>query len=182
MLRRLHRDLRAQLLGDRVDVEPLEQLAHRGRADVGLEGVVVLRPRLLAQVQEFIFVEELVRFDFLRAGLDDDVIRVIDDLLEITQRDVVQIAHRAWQRLEEPDVRDGYGEPDVPHALATDARQGHLVAATIADHAAIADALVLPAMALPVLDGTEDALAEQAILLGLERAVVDRLRLRDLAP
>src|SRR6185436_9771935 len=45
----------------------------------------------------------------------------------------------------------------------------------------VADTLVLAAVALPVLGRTEDALAEQTITLGLERPVVDRLRLRDLA-
>src|SRR5207244_1527019 len=38
------------------------------------------------------------------------------------------------------------------------------------------------AMALPVLDRTEDALAEKAVLFRLERSIVDRLRLGDLAP
>src|SRR4029078_10999439 len=38
----------------------------------------------------------------------------------------------------------------------------------------------LAAVALPVLGGTENALAEEPILLGLQRPVVDRLRLRDL--
>jgi hypothetical protein len=36
-------------------------------------------------------------------------------------------------------------------------------------------------MALPVLDRTEDALAEESVAFGLERSVVDRLRLGDLA-
>src|SRR2546430_12103145 len=53
---------------------------------------------------------------------------------------------------------------------------------SIADHAAVADALVLAAMALPVLHRTEDALAEQPVPLRLERAVVDGLGLRRLAP
>src|SRR3712207_6252418 len=56
-----------------------------------------------------------------------------------------------------------------------------LHAAALADDALVADALVLAAVALPVLGGTEDALAEEAVLLGLERAVVDGLRLGDLA-
>ena len=47
--------------------------------------------------------------------------------------------------------------------------------------AAVADALVLAAVALPVLDRAEDPLAEQAVLLRLERAVVDGLRLGHLA-
>src|SRR5438067_796299 len=54
-------------------------------------------------------------------------------------------------------------------------------AAALADDALVADALVLAAVALPVLGGTEDALAEQAVLLRLQRPVVDRLRLGDLA-
>jgi hypothetical protein len=37
-------------------------------------------------------------------------------------------------------------------------------------------------MAFPVLYGTEDALAEESVLLRLERAVVDCLGLQDLAP
>src|SRR5690606_9353659 len=42
-------------------------------------------------------------------------------------------------------------------------------------------ALVLAAQALVVLDGTEDARAEQAVALRLERPIVDRLRLLDFA-
>src|SRR5262249_37404875 len=44
-----------------------------------------------------------------------------------------------------------------------------------------ADALVLAAIALPVLGRAEDALAEEAVLLGLERPIVDGFRLGDLA-
>src|SRR4030095_5923961 len=55
------------------------------------------------------------------------------------------------------------------------------VCAVLADDALVADALVLAAIALPVLRRTEDALAEETVTLRLERAVVDRLRLGDLA-
>ena len=182
MLRRLGDDRRAERFRERVDVETAEQFAHGRRTDVGHERRIVLFLRLGAEIQILVFVEELVDLDFLLARLDDDVVRVVDDLLEITQRDVEQIAHRAGQRLEEPDVRDGNGELDVTHALAAHLAQGHFDAATIADHTAIADALVLAAMTFPVLDRTEDALAEQAVLLGLERAVVDCLGLGDFAP
>src|SRR5262249_38282259 len=51
----------------------------------------------------------------------------------------------------------------------------------LADDALILHALVLAAQALVVLDRTKDARAEQAVPLRLERAVVDRLRLLDLA-
>src|SRR5213075_725604 len=69
----------------------------------------------------------------------------------------------------------------VAHALTAHLGARHLDAAALADDALVADALVLAAVALPVLRGTEDALAEEPVALGLERAVVDRLRLRDLA-
>src|ERR671933_796125 len=78
-------------------------------------------------------------------------------------------------------MRDGRGQVDVTHALAPHLLARDLDAAALADDALVADALVLAAVALPVLRRTEDALAEQAVSLGLERAVVDRLRLRYLA-
>src|SRR5205807_9433914 len=73
------------------------------------------------------------------------------------------------------------GQVDVAHALATHLLARHLDAAALADDALVADALVLAAVTLPVLRRTEDALAEQTVTLGLERAVVDRLGLRYLA-
>jgi hypothetical protein len=69
----------------------------------------------------------------------------------------------------------------VTHALAPHLLSRHLNAAALADDALVADALVLTAVALPVLRRTEDSLAEETVALGLERAVVDRLRLRYLA-
>jgi hypothetical protein len=65
----------------------------------------------------------------------------------------------------------------VAHALTAHLGPRDLDAAALADDALVADALVLAAVALPVLGRTEDALAEEAVLLRLERAVVDRLRL-----
>src|SRR2546422_10473031 len=70
----------------------------------------------------------------------------------------------------------------MSHTLAAHLGQGHFHAATVADHPAVADPLVLAAVTLPVLHRAEDALAEQAVALRLEGPVVDGLRLRDLAP
>jgi hypothetical protein len=77
-------------------------------------------------------------------------------------------------------VGDRRGEVDVTHTLAADLGPGDLDAAALADDPLVAHALVLAAIALPVLGRTEDALAEEAVLLGLQRAVVDRLGLDDL--
>ena len=51
--------------------------------------------------------------------------------------------------------------------------------APFANDALVLDLLISAAGAFPVLDWAEDALAEQAISLRLERAVVDSLRLLD---
>src|SRR3954470_11860768 len=69
----------------------------------------------------------------------------------------------------------------MAHALTADLRDSDLDAALLAHDSLVLHALVLAAQAFVVLDGTEDARAEQAVTLGLERAVVDRLRLLDLA-
>jgi hypothetical protein len=68
----------------------------------------------------------------------------------------------------------------VAHALASHRGLGDLNATTLADNALEAHALVLAARAFPVTRGPENLLAEQAIFLGLQRAVVDRFGLLDL--
>ena len=111
----------------------------------------------------------------------DDVEREVEDALQVPRADVEEDPEAARRPLEVPDVRHGARELDVSHPLATDLGARHLDAALVADDPLVPDALVLAAVALPVLRGTEDALVEEAVLLRLERAVVDRLRLRHLA-
>src|SRR6185312_124500 len=110
----------------------------------------------------------------------DDVGSEVDDLLEILRRQVQQVAKARRNALEVPDVRDRRGQLDVAHPLTTHLGASHLDAAALADDALEADALVLASVALPVASRSEDILAEQAVLLRLQRAVVDGLRLLDL--
>src|SRR6201982_1158278 len=70
---------------------------------------------------------------------------------------------------------------DVAHTFAPHARERDLDRALLADDALVLHPLVLAAQALVILDRPEDAGAEQAVALRLERAVVDGLRLFDLA-
>src|SRR5439155_9213033 len=111
----------------------------------------------------------------------DEVRGEVDDLLEALRRDVEKVAEPARDALEVPDVGNGRGELDVAHALAPHLRARDLDAAPLADDALEADALVLAAVALPVARRSEDALTEEPILFGLQRPVVDRLRLLDLS-
>src|SRR4029453_19364210 len=105
----------------------------------------------------------------------------IEAALELLELHVEQQADAARKRLQEPDVGDRGGQLDMAHALAANLGNGHLDAALFADDALVFHPLVLAAQALVILDRTEDARAEQAVALGLERTVIDRLGLLDLA-
>src|SRR5215471_15801087 len=69
----------------------------------------------------------------------------------------------------------------MAHAVTSDFGERDLHAAFLANDAAILHTLVLAAQALVVLNRAEDSSAEQAVAFGFERAIVDRLRLLDLA-
>ena len=177
-LGRRFRDLDLQPLGDRLQIHALQDFADRLGADHGGEGILtvfVLRAEIILLVQELTVLERG------QARIEDDVGFEVEDALEILQRHVEQQADARGQRLQEPDVRDGRGERDVSHALAPHARQRDLDAALLADDALVLHALVLAAQALVVLDRPEDTRAEQSITFRLERAIVDRLGLLDLA-
>ena len=111
----------------------------------------------------------------------DHVRGEVDDLLQVLRREVEQVAETARHTLEVPDVRDRRGQLDVAHPLTAHLGASDLDAAALADDALEPDALVLAAVALPVPGRTEDLLAEEPVLLRLERAVVDGLRLLHLA-
>src|SRR5690606_11532361 len=112
-----------------------------------------------------------------RLRIDDDVALAVEDLLQLLEGDVENVPDAAWEALEEPDVGDGGRQGDVAQALTAHLGLDHLDAALLADHAAVLHALVLAAVALVVLHRPEDARAKQAVTLGLEGPVVDRLRL-----
>ena len=173
--RRLDAHLGAQLAGERLEVHAPQELADRLRAHAGVEGVL---PMLFPELAHAIDGQEALLLDAgHRPGIDDHVLLEVQDLLEVAERHVEELADPARQPLEEPDVGDGGRELDVAHALAPHARPRDLDAALVADHARELHALVLAAGALVVLGGPEDPGAEQAVPLGLERPVVDRLGL-----
>ena len=147
-------------------------------ADAGGEGVFAI---LVLRFEELVLGQQLELLQRRQARLGDDVALEIEHALELLELHVEQQADAARQRLQEPDMRNRRGQFDVAHALAANLGHGHFDAALLADDALVLHALVLAAQALVVLDRTEDARAEQTVTLGLERPVVDRLGLLDLA-
>src|SRR6266404_908883 len=170
--------LGAQGLLELFELKPLQQLADRFRADHGGERILAV---FVLRLQILVFRQQLTVLERGQARLQHDVIFEVQDPLEILQRHVEQQADTRWQRLQKPDVRNRRRQFDVAHALAPDPRQRHFDRALFADDALVLHPLVLAAQALIVLDRPEDARAEQAVTLRLEGAVVDGLRLLDLA-
>ncbi len=125
--------------------------------------------------------EELHLLEVGVARVYHDVLLVVEDGAQGGDRQVEEEAHPARDRAIEPDVRDGARELDVPHPLAPDLEVRDLDAAAVADDALVADRLEFAAVALPFLGRAEYALAEEAVFLGPQRAVVDGLGLLDLA-
>ena len=76
---------------------------------------------------------------------------------------------------------NGSGQSDMPHAFAPHFGTGHFDAAAVADDALIANFLVFTTITLPVLGGTENALAEQAVLFRAKCPIVNGLWLGYLA-
>ena len=114
----------------------------------------------------------------------DEVGGEVDDLLEHLRLELFlrldageEVGEPRTGAAQVPDVDGRCGQFDVAHAVAADLGAGHLDAAALTDDALEADALVLAAVALPVAGRPEDLLAEQAVLLGTQCAVVDRLGL-----
>src|SRR5207237_8232115 len=73
------------------------------------------------------------------------------------------------------------GAVHAGHPLSALARQSDVHTAAVANDAPMLDPFVFAAGTFPVLDRTENAFAEQAALFRLEGAVIDRLRVLDLA-
>ena len=168
--------------------QPLGLLAPPGRPACVISGPVasssrLVRSRSRASIRRSVssLIWPIRRSRGLLVDVGDDVLREVQHLLQQARRHVQQQADPRGRALHEPDVADRRRKLDVAHPLATDLRARDLHAALVADDALVADPLVLAAGALPVLGGTENALAEQAVALRLERAVVDRLRLRHFA-
>src|SRR5699024_10062238 len=111
----------------------------------------------------------------------DDVGSEVDDALKILWSKIQQVAQTGWNTLEVPDVGHWSSKLNVAHAFTTNLGLGDLYATALTNDALVADTLVLTTLALPVTGRTEDTLTEKAVLFWLQGAVVNGLRLLNLA-
>ena len=169
--------LGVELLAELLQIDLLQQILHGLGAHTGAEVVLIL----FAVIAVFLLGQDLILHQGRFAGISDDIGGEVQHLLQNTGTDVQQQTHAGGDALEIPDVADGGSQIDVAHALTAHLGAGDFHAAAVADLALIADLLILAAVALPVLGGPENALAEQAVPFRLQGAVVDGLRLFHLA-
>ena len=154
-------------------VNACQQLLNGLGAHTGSEIVLIL----FTHVTIFTLGEELALFKGCVARVYNDVVCKVQHLFQHAGSNVQHQAHTAGDALEIPDVGDRRGQLNVAHALTANLALGHFDAASVTDFALIADFFVLSAVALPVLGGPEDTLAEEAVTLRLEGSVVDGLGL-----
>ena len=95
-------DVAADLVLLGVEVEQAEQLLDRLGAHLGFEFVAVL----LVGGAVLVLGEELLLLQRRLAGIGDDVVLEVDDLLDVAGLHVQQRAEARRQGLEEPDVHD----------------------------------------------------------------------------
>jgi len=176
----------AQLVRKGVDIDVAQQRVNGRAADLGVEtmlfGQVVLRvAHALDEVEIVILSDQLPRGEAAVTRADHHIGLVIDHLLQLLDAHAEDVADLGGEGFPVPDVDHGHSQGDMAHAFAADALHGHLDAAAVADDAFVADALVFAAVAFPVAHRSKDLFAEKAVLLGLEGAIVDGLRLGHLA-
>ncbi len=159
------------------EVDHTQDVANAFGAHFGREGFAVL----LLGFAVFGFVEELFELEGGIAGINDDVVLVVDDALEHFGGHVHHETESARHAFEEPDVGDGNGQINVTHAFAANTGEGDFDATAVADDAFVLDAFVFAAGALPVLGGAKDAFAEEAAFFRFECTVVDGLGVFDFA-
>jgi hypothetical protein len=168
-----------------LDLELLQLLLERLEAAVDVEVALLLNVGdLLGHLVE----RGQVLVPLLLVDPGDEVGREVDDLLELLGLEFLpglgahqQVSQPRPGAAQVPDVHHRCRQLNVAHAVAAHLAACDLDAAALTDDALEAHALVLAAVALPVLGRAEDLLAEEAVLLGAQGAVVDRLGLLDLA-
>ncbi len=155
-----------------------QDFLQRFGADAGAERILAV---FLDGALILFFGQQFVDFQRGQPRFDHDILFKVQNRFQILQHDIDQQADAAGQGFQKPDVRDRRGQFDVPHAFAAHFGQRDFHAAFFADDAAEFHAFVFSAQAFVVLDGPENAGAEQTVSFRFESAVVDRFGLFDFA-
>ena len=162
-------NLLAQLYGQLVQIKALQHLAHSLGAHAYAERAFAELERSFAV---FAVGQQLILGQSGFARVQHYVAGKVQHLIQRAGGYIQYHTHAAGYALEIPYVAYGRGQFDMTHALAANLGAGYFNAALIAHDALVAHALVLTAVALPVLSGSENALAVQTVAFRLERTII----------
>ena len=115
------------------------------------------------------------------AAVHDHVRLEIEDLLQLFEGQVQEVADLAGQALQKPDVHHRAGQLDVAHPFPPHLGLDHLDAAFFAGDPPVLHTLVFAAVTFVILGRSENLGAEQAVPFRFKGPVVDGLRLFHLA-
>jgi hypothetical protein len=167
----------AQLFCQLLDVHLLQEGPNGLGPDLGLEAIAML----LLKLPIPLLVEQFLELEGSIPRIHHDIFFKIQNLLQVPEGHVEEIADAGRNRFEKPDVDDAGGQLDMPQALAPHLGPDYLYPALITHDVPMLDPLKLAAVALPVLGWTEDLGTEQPVAFRLKGPVVDRFRLFHLA-
>jgi len=172
-----HFEAAADVEGFILEIDAGQQFAHCFGSHHGDEVVA----HFIADFIVFIHFDELKLLIGAVTRVDHDKGFVIQHPFQVFDRHVQQGADLAGSALHKPDVGDRNRQLDVAHAGTTHPGGGYQHVTAIADGVLEAFLFILAAGALVIPLGAKDAFAKEAVLLGLEGAVVQGIGFGDFA-
>lgn len=107
------------------------------------------------------------------ARVKNDVRGEVKNAFERSRRHIEKKPHARGNTFEIPDVTDGSGKFNVPHAFASNFRASDFNAAAVADGAFVTNAFIFAAVTFPIASGSENTFAKETVAFGLESAIVN---------
>ncbi|MCG3775707.1 MAG: hypothetical protein JW395_2550 [Nitrospira sp.] len=165
--------LRLDLIPLGIDVDLAEQLPNGIGTDTDFVGAGVVCG---LELTKLFLRDQLFLRQICRSRIDADIALEIENALQPLEAHVEQGSDPARHALEEPNMRNRRRKFDMAHALSEDFGLNDLDPALVADDAAVFHALVLAAVALPILDRAENFRAKQSVFFRFKRPVIDGFR------
>ena len=151
-----------ELFGNGVQVNFFQQGFNRFGTDAGHEIHAVFRPGLTV----FRFRKDLILLqagDGLITGINDNIADKINNTFQLAGAHVQNQTHPAGNAFKIPNMGAGGGQFNMTHALTAHGRLGDFHPAAVTDNAFISDALILPAVTLPVFLGAKNTLTKETV-------------------
>src|SRR5262249_3624549 len=158
-----------ELGGKLLDIETLQHLPNGFRPHARLKSVAML----LLILPVLFFAQQLLLGDGCLAWIDDHILLEIEDLLQLSQRHIKEIADATGQPLKEPHMRHWACQLNMPKAFTAHFRLNDLHTAFLADDAAMLHALVFTTVALPIFCRAENLGAEKPVAFRFKGPIIN---------